>query len=280
MSDIIDKVHQAINDAIDNNELLLPTMPEVALKVREATSDPEVSVKELSKVIAQDAALSARIIRVSNSPLLRASNPITDLNMAVSRLGLEYTANLATGLAMEQMFQATSDVVDQYLRNVWKTSLEVAGISLVLCRHFTNLKPDQAMLGGLVHQIGILPILTFVEKHRKLLKDPNLLKQIIERIHQPIGERILKTWDFSDELLVIPNEYLNLEREADYADYADVVMIASLQNKINNQAMSIDDIDVDSISALGRLGMEKDMLINHSEDLSDEMEAAMLMLNS
>ena len=62
--------------------------------------------------IAADAALTARIIKVVNSPLLRTNKEITDLQMAVGRLGINYTCNLATGLAMEQMFQATSDVVD------------------------------------------------------------------------------------------------------------------------------------------------------------------------
>ena len=64
-------------------------------------------------MIGNDAALTARIFKVVNSPLLRTNKEITDLQMAIGRLGINYTCNLATGLAMEQMFQATSDVIDR-----------------------------------------------------------------------------------------------------------------------------------------------------------------------
>ena len=119
MSKLADKVQQELIQAIDNDDLVLPTLPEVALKVREAAEDPNIGTPQLSKVIGNDAALTARIIKVVNSPLLRTSKEITDIQMAVSRLGINYTCNLATGLAMEQMFQATSDVVDRKMREVW-----------------------------------------------------------------------------------------------------------------------------------------------------------------
>ncbi len=116
--------------------------------------------------------------------------------MAISRLGINYTCNLATGLAMEQMFQATTDVVDRKMREVWNKSTEIAGICHVLARHYTRLAPDQATLAGLVHQIGVLPILTYAEDHNELLSDSISLSHVIERIHPLIGERILKAWDF------------------------------------------------------------------------------------
>mgnify|MGYP000281771001 CR=1 FL=1 len=117
----------------------------------------------------EDDDITARIIKVVNSPLLRTSKEITDIQMAISRLGINYTCNLATGLAMEQMFQATSDVVDRKMREVWNKSTEIAGICHVLCRHYTRLMPDQATLAGLVHQIGVLPILTYAEENNALL---------------------------------------------------------------------------------------------------------------
>jgi HD-like signal output (HDOD) protein len=161
MSDIAEKVLQAITKSIKNDEMVLPTLPEVALQVRDAAENENANVDTLCSVLQNDTALSARIIKVTNSPLMRTSQTITDLRTAVSRLGLQYTANLAMGLAMEQMFQATNDTIDELLRENWQRSTEVAGISHVLCRHYTSLKPDQATLAGLVHRIGALPVLTF-----------------------------------------------------------------------------------------------------------------------
>ena len=73
MNKLAEKVQQALVMAIDNDDLVLPTLPEVALKIRQAAEDPEISISHLSKVIGRDTALTARLIKVVNSPLLRAS---------------------------------------------------------------------------------------------------------------------------------------------------------------------------------------------------------------
>ena len=204
MTDLALRVQEELIQAIDKDQLVLPTLPEVALRIREAAEDPDISISELARQISTDAALSARLIKVVNSPLLRSRQEITDLNMAINRMGVVYTANLATGLAMAQLFQATSDIIDRKMREVWACSTEVAGISHVLCKHYTRLKSDQAMLAGLVHQIGVLPILSYAEDNSQLLHDSASLDQVIERIHPLLGDRILAAWDFPQPLRHVP----------------------------------------------------------------------------
>lgn len=277
MSEVIEQIKQRIITAIETNQLVLPTLPEVALKVREASQDDNVNIQKLADVIAQDPALTARIIKVTNSPLLRASHEIEDLKMAVSRLGIDYTANLATGLAMEQMFQATSDVVDKLLRETWSRSTEVAGISHVMAKHYSKLKPDQATLGGLVHKIGVLPILTFAEDHRKLLKNPAVLEKLIEIAHPDIGRKILEVWDFPTALQLVPQEHLRFDRVVESVDYADVVLVANLQSYIGSDH-PLTKMDWSTISAFNRLGLSHEINSHEAEDLSEDMEAAMAFL--
>ncbi|AIG05274.1 HDOD domain protein [Pseudomonas fluorescens] len=228
MNKLAEKVQQALVMAIDNDDLVLPTLPEVALKIRQAAEDPEVSISHLSKVISRDTALTARLIKVVNSPLLRASQEVTDLHTAITRLGTNYSSNLAIGLVMEQIFHARSDVVEQKMREVWRRSLEVAGVCYVLCRNHSQLKPDQAALGGLVHQIGVLPILTYAEDHYELLSDPVSLNHVIDSIHPLLGDKLLRGWDFPEMLVNVPAHYQNLERHSASLDYVDLVQIAVL----------------------------------------------------
>ena len=277
MDELILPIKDDIIKAIENDQLVLPTLPEVALQVREAAVNEDIDIQKLSRVITNDPALSARIIKVANSPLLRASREIEDLKMAVSRLGIDYTANLATGLAMEQMFQATSDIIDKKMRDVWSRSTEVAGISHVLCRHFTKLKPDQATLAGLVHKIGALPILTYAEDNRKLLKDIPMLDKLIEMANPEIGRKILEAWDFPDLLKRVPEEHIQFDREVDTVDYADVVMVANLQSYIGTDH-PLTHMDWSEISAFGRLGLSHEVNSHEVEDLSEEMKAAMALL--
>lgn len=277
MSKLAEKVQAELIQAIDNDELVLPTLPEVALKVREAVDDPNISIPALSKVIGNDAALTARIIKVVNSPLLRTSKEITDLQAAISRLGMNYTCNLATGLAMEQMFQATSDVVDRKMREVWNKSTEIAGICHVLCKHYTRLAPDQATLAGLVHMIGVLPILTYAEEHSELLADSISLNHVIEKIHPIIGDRILRAWDFPEQIACIPSQYLDFQRNSAKVDYVDIVQVATLQSYLGSQH-PYTHLDWSQIPAFAKLGLDPTANMQDDEDLSAAMEAAMGML--
>lgn len=228
MNQLAEKVQQALVKAIDNDDLVLPTLPEVALEVRQAAEDPDISISRLSKVIGRDTALSARLIKVVNSPLLRATQEVTDLHTAITRLGTNYSSNLAIGLVMEQIFHARSEVIEQKMRDVWRRSLEVAGVSYALCRNHSQLKPDQAALGGLVHQIGVLPILTYAEDHYQLLSDPVSLNHVIESIHPLLGDKLLRVWEFPEMLVKLPGQYLDLRRDSERLDYVDVVQVAAL----------------------------------------------------
>jgi HD-like signal output (HDOD) protein len=218
-------------DAIDNDRLTLPTLPEVALKIREAVEDPDVSCASLADVIAQDAALAAKIIKVANSPLMRGTVSVDNLQLAITRMGLGFVRNLATGLAMEQMFQATNDEIDKRLRQSWEHSLQVASISHVLAKHFTKLQPDQATLAGLIHEIGTLPILTLAEDSPEILEHEDILDRIIERLRGRVGHAILEAWDFPEEMKLVPLHCTDFNRnESETADYIDVVQVAKLQS--------------------------------------------------
>lgn len=275
MSDLKNKIKKDIVNAINSNKLVLPTLPEIALQVREVAENPDSSIQQLTQVLNNDVAMTARIISVCNSPLLRGSREITDLNMAVSRLGMSYTANLATGLAMEQMFQATSEMIDKRMREVWQTSTEVAGICHALATHYTKLKPDQATLAGLIHQIGVLPILSYIEEHDLRINNV-ILDNLIDGMAPAIGSYILKKWDFPAELQIVPKEHCHFKRKIPEADYADIVMVARLQSLAETDH-PYTKLPWSSITAFDRLGLDPEVDSSEAEDLSEEMEKAMAL---
>ncbi|MDB6050497.1 MAG: hypothetical protein JWR17_3243 [Pseudomonas sp.] len=254
MNTMADTVQKDLIRAINNDALFLPTLPEVALKIRLAAENQDISVSELSKVIASDTALSARLIKVVNSPLMRGSIEVSDLHTAITRLGINYSCNLAIGLVVEQMFHAKSEVVERKMREIWIKSLQVAGISYVLCRKHTQLKPDQATLAGMVHLIGVLPILTYAEEHFELLSDSVSLNHVIERIHPIIGERLLTAWEFPAPLAKVPGQFQDFERQAPQADYVDLVQIAMLHS-YQGTHHDYAEIDMRTLPSFKRLGL-------------------------
>ena len=273
MPNLAEKIHDELTSAVSNDELELPTLPEVALRIRDEAENPNVSALSLAKVIAEDPGLSGRMIKVANSPMYRGAQTIEDLNMAISRVGVEFASNLATGMAMEQMFQATSDVIDRKLRQIWNHASAVAGISAVLARRFAGLRPDQASLAGLTHVIGVLPILSWAEDNSGMLGDSMTLDRVIDSIHPALGTMILKSWEFPEEIAIVPSQYTNFERTAPAADYADVVMVANLQTLIGSQH-PYTQLDWSQIQAFHTLGIDPSPESEALADLAEELAAA------
>ena len=273
MSNLATTIEQEVTAAVQADALELPTLPEVALRIRDEAERETATAQSLGDVIAEDPALSARIIKMANSPMFRGTRTIEDLSMALSRLGVEYSANLATGLAMSQMFQATTDLIDKRLRSTWAHATELAAISGVLAKSFTRLRADQAALAGLTHTIGVLPILTWAEENGSLLSDSLTLDKVIDSIHGSLGTMILQSWDFPEEIAMVPCQYTNFERVAAATDYIDVVMVANLQS-LSGTKHPYTELDWSKISAFDHLGLDPDPQAGALEELEEDLQAA------
>ena len=251
-------VNELIDD-LESGQLQLPTLPEVALRVRDVVDDENANANQIADIIAQDAALSARLIQVANSPLYRGRQEIDRLSMVVARLGSKLVRNLVTSQVMKQMFQATNDLIDQRLRAVWEHSVQVAAISRALAGSCPGIVPDQAMLAGLLHDIGTLPILYRAEEHDELLDTPGLLDSLITRLHARIGGAILSHWRFSESLVEVAAQHEDLARtHSGGPDLVDIVQVANLQSHVGTDH-PLGQTDWGCVSAFQRLGLNGDV---------------------
>ena len=73
--------------AVEENTLTLPTLPEIALRIRKCEKDPNLDVIALARIIEQDPATTAQILRIANSPLVRREVKVADLSKAIGLLG-------------------------------------------------------------------------------------------------------------------------------------------------------------------------------------------------
>ena len=267
-----------VQTELDANRLVLPTLPDVALKVRDAVAKGEASSQELADMIVTDAALSARLMQVANSPLYRGAVEVNNIQMAVTRLGSSTIRTLITSLVMQQMFTPTNDLLEQHFRETWEQGVNVSSISRALTSFVPHLNPDEAMLAGLIHQIGKLPILMLVEDIPEFNESPSRLNKLLEKAHPPIGKIIMDTWDFPEELKLVASEYVDFQRDSgEKADYVDLVQVAFLQSiaGTNHPACRI---DWNTVPSFAKLGMAPDEEILEIEGISEEIELAQSML--
>ena len=80
----------------------LPSPPGVALRIIELAQDPDVVMATAADTIGLDAALSARMLRIANSPLYASRRRVDNLSQALTLLGLNATLTLALGFSLAQ----------------------------------------------------------------------------------------------------------------------------------------------------------------------------------
>lgn len=162
---------------------------------------------------------------------------------------------------MQQVFQPTSALLDRCFHAIWQTSVNVAAISRALAALCPHLNAEHALLAGLIHQIGKLPILTLAEQIPSLANDQTRLDHLLWALHPQIGGMILKQWNFPKTLLEVVTEYLQWQRQpsSDLADYVDVVQVAYLEHiASSNEELPVDPSQV---GAFARLGLAPDIEI-------------------
>ncbi len=218
---------------LETNSLVLPVLPDVALKVHKLLNNPQASVTDVAKALGMDAAISARIIQVANSPIFRGQDPIEDLNTAIIRMGQSLVRSLVTVMLVEQSHRPKSPLLRQRTSRLWKHNTQVAALSYVLARNHTFLKPDEAMLAGLIHDIGVLPILEHALQFPEIINDQDALDEALKETHTIIGKRILEIWKFPEAFILTAAEHENLGREsANTPELIDVVTVANLHSTV------------------------------------------------
>ncbi len=276
-----DELYNNILADLDSGKLLLPTLPEVALKVREVVQDPDATAAQLADIIVTDAALSARLLKVANSALYRGRVPVESVQTAVSRLGLQMVRNLVTSLVMEQMFKPTSRTLEKRMRKLWEHSTEVAAISQVIASKQPHIKTDEAMLAGLIHNIGVLPILMRAETVPGLIEDDVRLDQLVENLYPRIGAAILKNWQFPQNLITVAAEHTNLNRNSgpDGPDLCDVVQVANLQSYFGTEK-ALDPQTRHKVLAFEKLGIDTGISVVELDENSDEYQEALALFKN
>lgn len=260
-----------LRNALDTDKLILPSLPEVALRIREVVENENTTAHDIAEMLKQDPSLTTRLIQVANSPLYRTRYPIEDLQMAVTRLGIRMVRDLVVNLAMKQIYQATSDTLDEQFRAIWNTSIETASICRMMATIIPGINPEQALLAGLIHNVGALPILVMADEDYELLQHPEELADIVYSMQGPVGMMILKKWNFPDNMIEVVDRSNDFSFDHDGgARLVDIVQVALLQS--DHVPAKHRPGDLSSVPAFANLGMDSEVNVVAIEENQEAIE--------
>lgn len=217
----------------------LPPIPTTAIRALEMTNDPQVSVRELQAVLAQDQALTARILRISNSSMYGLRREIGTVSHAVAILGLDTTRSILAAACVQQVFQTgmvrARDLGTKLLSDhSWGAGL----CSRIIAKHVRYHAQEEAFLAGLMHDIGkpvllknladrYMPIINDVYRGEATFHDTELV--ILGFSHAQVGAILAEKWNFPPQLAEAIGHH---HSSTPAPKYQSLACIVNLANKI------------------------------------------------
>ncbi len=266
---------QALAGELSAGNVELPSFPEIAVRVRRILADPKSTSAQVVRVVGSEPALAARLVRISNSASFnRSGRPVVDVRTAVNRLGYNMVRSAAMSFAMGQIRKASKLAgIERDLDDLWQRCTLVAAYAFVLARTCSRVNPDEAMLGGMMHSIGKLYVLTRAVRHPELFADRGTLGTLINDWHASIGKAILENWGFSDEMAAAVGEQEDHDRTGEgEADLRDVLAIAILMASHAADVATL-EAALQGLPAAGRLGLTQNRLHGVVQECAAEVAA-------
>ncbi len=183
--------------------VVFPTSFDAAIRLRKELQNPDMPISRVAKVVGLEPLVASRLILMANSVLYSPDgSPARDLQAVISRLGVDLVRTTALAIAMNQLLRAKEMAVFSDLTQaLWEHSLKTAAATRILARTYTRINPDEALLVGLVHDLGAFYMLYRSAQYPELRVRPDTVKYLIHQWHEGIGVTLLKALGMTEEIV-------------------------------------------------------------------------------
>jgi putative nucleotidyltransferase with HDIG domain len=221
---------QELASDLSQEAITFPTFVDATVKVGRALDDPAMDADRLALVVSSEPLLAAKLVQLANSVAFNpAGKKIADVKSAVTRVGFTTVRSTAAAIAIAQV-RASADLKGfrEETERIWRHSLDVAAIAYVLARALTNLRPDEALFAGLVHDIGRFYLLARASRYPELAAHRDELEEVIHEWHPAIGQTILQQLGLPDGLTTAVAEHEVGAYRFPPRNLTDLVVLANL----------------------------------------------------
>jgi HD-like signal output (HDOD) protein len=260
---------------VSTGRIELPAFPDVAVRVRKVLADENVSMEKIARVITSEPGLTARVLALANSAALsRGGKSITDMKMAVNRIGHNNVRTAAVSFAIAQLRRAEElKPIAKHLEELWNDSTMVAALCHAVASRAKGLNSDEAMLCGLMHNVGKIYILARAHQHVALFNDKAALHNIMRDWHANVGKAIVENWGFPGQIVEAVGSHEDLERASGQpADLTDVLTVATMLSAFLGKETDL-ELNMQGVRSFSRLGLDNGKCIFIMDDCAEEIAA-------
>ena len=262
-----------IQEMVAADEVQLPPLPEVALKIQEVLGADMPDMRELGGLLTQDPAIAAGILRIANSAAFGGLGRIENLTAAVQRIGMRQVGAIVTGLSMKGHFQHPSPVKRQILQTLWDHSITAAFAARAIATRIGS-KPERSFLCGLLHDCGSVLALAAADRLEESGEmaeaTPALLMELMDGLHAELGYSVICNWNLPEELAVAVRDHHGAPGESD--DLVLTVQAADLiTQKLGFHLRPDEDLSVVGHPVVQALGLDDLTVATMMIDMEDHL---------
>jgi HD-like signal output (HDOD) protein len=258
-----------------DSQLTLPGVPQIVTRLQQMLSDPDVGIPQLIPVINYEPILVGRVLQMANSAALNPTRKqVTDVRTGITRVGFDLLRSASLAYAMRQLSQAHSvKDIRPHLEALWERSAWTAAVSFVIARKFTRVNRDLAFLGGLMHGVGKLFVLTRAAHYPFVLRDRGKYASLLRKWHAPFAKAILTGWHINADVIEAVAQYENFNREVvgDEPDLTDILATSYLVVGHTGRMQDL-SMTVEKIAAFSRLRLDIMAVEETLEQAKEEIE--------
>jgi HD-like signal output (HDOD) protein len=261
---------RALARELSTGRVELPSFPDTAARTQQVLSDDSVTSERIARVVGSDAGLAGRILTMANSTLLhRGGAPVTDLKVAVARIGHDNIRTAALSYATAQLRRAPDLAhIRAQLETCWQDGVRVAALMHSMAKETRGIRSDEALLAGLLHNVGKIYIIARAPKQGAMQVDDPILRDW----YPGIGTAVIENWKLPEAISQAVGGQLDTERSHEgEPDLQDLLVVAVCVAEQMATA-SADDAAIAKLPATAALGLSDSALIRIMLETQTEME--------
>jgi|SRR5579872_810823 len=213
----------------------LPPLPAVVTRIMQTVNNPDTSAEDLNKLISMDQGLASKVLRIVNSSYYGFPKRISTITHAVVILGFNTVRNLVLGVSAFGLLGQKSMPYGLNRSKFWEHSIATAVAGGIVARHRlpgVRNAPDEAFVGGLLHDLGALfldsyfPVqyavsMAFAAREHKTSRDAE--NMVLGMDHVVVGRRIAEYWNFPPHLVAMMGNHHDPTRDSEHFDMVALV---------------------------------------------------------
>jgi len=192
----------ALERELKAGEISLPSWSKVTERARNALAAPTFNVDELARLLGAEAGLAVRVLTLANSAMfMRGGRPLSDLKLAILRIGHDMLRSAVYAHALLQLRQAPRlQRLRSTLQQLWREGTQVAALARLIATRTGQGDPDAALLAGLLHNIGKLYLYVRLDDGGAQPQNAPMSIELLTAWHARIGASIARNWQMPEAL--------------------------------------------------------------------------------